>query len=345
MILGVLAAVAGGGAGEVNLVLATQSSPFFDAYKWTSGFGTKYSNPATLPSFAVGHVDFAPNGTAISATYNGTSSFVNSLIAWAWSGSGFGTKFSDASSSPSAGYGVAFRPGTNAVVRSVSVSPFIEGFPWSGSGFGTKYANPASLPPAAGQQVAFTSSGNDVALAHNTSPRISAWSWSSGFGTRYANPATVPTSDGRGVSFHPSDNAIAVSNTALPWIQAYPWSGSGFGTKYADPATGLGETVAAYATAYSRDGNYIGISAHSSPYIHVYNWSSGFGSKFSNPASLPTGAGLDIDWTPTSDAVVIGHATSPFVSGYPFSGSGFGTKYANPSTLPNGQSNGVSFSK
>jgi hypothetical protein len=40
-----------------------------------------------------------------------------------------------------------------------------------------------------------------------------------------------------GVAFNPSGNAIAVAHTSTPFVTAYPWSGSGFGTKYTDPAT------------------------------------------------------------------------------------------------------------
>jgi hypothetical protein len=43
-------------------------------------------------------------------------------------------------------------------------------------------------------------------------------------------------------------------------------------------------------------------------------------------------------------AIAIGHATTPFITAYPWSGSGFGTKYANPSTLPTGLVWGVAWS-
>ena len=42
--------------------------------------------------------------------------------------------------------------------------------------------------------------------------------------------------------------------------------------------------------------------------------------------------------------VAVAHATTPFVSAYPWSDSGFGVKFANPATLPAGDGNGVAFS-
>jgi len=85
--------------------------------------------------------------------------------------------------------------------------------------------------------------------------------------------------------------------------------------------------------------------AHSTtPYISVYPWSvSGFGTKYANPATLPTGNGNDINFNQDGTALAIAHDTSPFISVYPWSVSGFGTKYANPATLPTGNGSGVSF--
>jgi hypothetical protein len=84
--------------------------------------------------------------------------------------------------------------------------------------------------------VAFSPSGDAIAVAHGTSPYISVYPWSNGFGTKYANPGTLPNGTGYGVAFSPSGNAIAVAHLNSPYVSAYPWS-SGFGTKYANPGT------------------------------------------------------------------------------------------------------------
>ena len=82
--------------------------------------------------------------------------------------------------------------------------------------------------------------GNTIAIAHASSPFVSAYPWSSstGFGTKYADPSTAIPNTGWAVAFHPSGDAIAIAHDSSPFVSAYPWSNStGFGTKYADPST------------------------------------------------------------------------------------------------------------
>jgi len=76
--------------------------------------------------------------------------------------------------------------------------------------------------------------GNQIAVAHDSSPFISAYPFSAGFGTKYADPGTLPVGRGYGVAFN--SDSIAVGHQSSPSITAYPFS-AGFGTKYANPAT------------------------------------------------------------------------------------------------------------
>jgi hypothetical protein len=44
--------------------------------------------------------------------------------------------------------------------------------------------------------------GQFIAIAHLTTPYVSAYPWSgSGFGTKFSNPATLPPGQGNGVAF------------------------------------------------------------------------------------------------------------------------------------------------
>jgi hypothetical protein len=89
----------------------------------------------------------------------------------------------------------------------------------------------------------------------------------------------------------------------------------------------------------------IAIAHSTTPFISAYSFSdSGFGTKYANPATLPTGGGSGVAFSPDGSAIAVAHATTPFVTAYPWSGSGFGTKYANPATLPTGDGSGVAFS-
>jgi WD40 repeat protein len=83
-------------------------------------------------------------------------------------------------------------------------------------------------------------------------------------------------------------------------------------------------------------------SGTSPPYVCAFPWdsSTGLGTRYTSPSTLPPDRGYDIAVTSDNSAVFLGHADSPFISAYSYTvGVGVGTKYANPSTLPpsNGQ--------
>jgi hypothetical protein len=89
----------------------------------------------------------------------------------------------------------------------------------------------------------------------------------------------------------------------------------------------------------------IAVAHPTTPFISAYPWSNiGFGAKFTNPATLPTGNGNGVAFSPSGNDIAVAHTTSPFITAYPWSGSGFGTKYTNPATLPASTGNGVAFS-
>jgi hypothetical protein len=70
---------------------------------------------------------------------------------------------------------------------------------------------------------------------------------------------------------------------------------------------------------------YIAVTNNVSPFVIAYPWSdSGFGTKFADPGTLPTGQGNSVAFSPAGNAIAVAHATSPYVTSYPWSGSGFG---------------------
>ena len=73
-------------------------------------------------------------------------------------------------------------------------------------------------------------------------------------------------------------------------------------------------------------------------FIHAYPFTiaGGFGSKFSNPATLPTSPPYynSVAFSYDAQALAILTTASPYVYAYSFSEvTGFGAKYNNPSTL------------
>jgi hypothetical protein len=108
--------------------------------------------------------------------------------------------------------------------------------------------------------------------------------------------------------------------------------------------TRIGGAWKQWFTAGVAESTTLAVAHATSPFISVYPWSSGFGTKFSDPASLPAGTGRDVEFSPSKAHIAIAHFTSPYVTAYPWSSSGFGTKYADPSTLPAGDGQRLSFS-
>jgi hypothetical protein len=99
-----------------------------------------------------------------------------------------------------------------------------------------------------------------------------------------------------------------------------------------------------YQAGTARLSEIIAVAHSTTPFISAYPLSStGFGTKFADPATLPTGNGSGVAFTSTGNAIAVAHSISPFISAYPFSGNGFGTKFANPATLPASTAGGVAF--
>jgi WD40 repeat protein len=123
------------------------------------------------------------------------------------------------------------------------------------------------------------------------------------------------------------------------------YQGSGLGpqdpTKISDPATpptGNGTEV-----AWSPDGRYLAVSHSTSPYVTIYDWSTGSPVKIANPATLPTGDGSGCAWSPDGRYLAVSHSTSPYVTIYDWS-TGSPVKISDPATTPTGLGRGVEWS-
>jgi hypothetical protein len=91
---------------------------------------------------------------------------------------------------------------------------------------------------------------------------------------------------------------------------------------------------------------FIAIAHDASPYVSAYPWDSvdGFGAKLADPSTLPPGAGRRVQFTPSGDALALGHLNGAGLSMYAWSADGFGVKYADGSVTSPGGTNGVAVS-
>lgn len=346
------AGAAGGDGGGETIFIGSQSSPHIQAYPWSSstGFGAKFSNPASAVGAAVNSVDVNTENSAVVVGTGGTPY----VKAYAWSNTtGFGTKYTDPTSTGTSNK-VDFSPNSLGAISVEAGSPYIHGWQWSNStGFGTKSSNPATLPTGAGNGCAFSGDSAYVAVAHNVSPFISVYPWSSsGFGTKVANPSTLPTGGpstlGMTDCVFAGTSALLMTSYASPYIQAYAWS-SGFGSKFSNPATLPPSSC--YKIRMNRANTAVAVSSDSPPYIVVYAWSgSGFGTKYSDPSTASVYQEYEIDFSKNDTAIAQvgtynGATTNEKVMVWAWSNStGFGTKYSAPTTLPAGTALAVKFS-
>jgi hypothetical protein len=311
--------------------------------------GTGTSSPVTVTGLT--------NGTAYTFTVKATNSLgftgpdstsSNSITPFAYKsvaftsdnspgisvykfGGGFNTKFTD-TTFVSSGVGVAFAPAGNYLAVGYTSSPYVGVYPWSASGFGARYANPSTLPSGGCLSVSFNPTGNSLVVGSAITPFVLAYPWSSGgFGTKYADPTTLPTSIRRCVSFNPSGTILATSGDAGR-IAVYNWN-SGFGTKYADPSSGFTAVQYYFQVKFNPAGNVLASSFGlntATPFLDTWAWSNGFGTRYANPTTLPTGAVVGLNFDSTGSTLMATGNNSPYLNAYQWS-NGFGTKYADPS--------------
>ena len=171
-----------------------------------------------------------------------------------------------------------------------------------------------------------------------------------------AAPGTPPGAECKAVDINHNATYVAVGCTTSPYLHVWAITNGAAGTpswgsKVAD-ASAL-PSGAVNGVKFSADGTQIAVAIAASPYIEVYEFNGGtVGDKASNPATLPTGIGYSVDWLKENTTgitnLAVAHATSPFVTVYPFTTNAgaagtFGAKIANPSTLPTGTPTSVGF--
>ena len=325
-----------------QVAIGHTTSPYVTAYPFdpSTGFGTKFTNPTSLPRSTGNAVKFSPNGSEIAVGTDGTK-FQDT---YPFSSIGFGTKYADPISDiPGNVNDIAFSPDGDQIWLAHDSSPYVSGYPWSNaSGFGTKYSNPSSLPAGNGEGVDVNSNASYLVLGHASSPYAAIYAISgSGFGSKSANPSTLPAGTAKSAAFSPAGTEVVIGG-ASPYCEAWAVSGGTWGAQLTDPP--VAPYVGVEGIAFSNDGDYIFCAHAWSPYISVYAWSaSGFGAKVTNPGTLAAGGGSDVCLSTTGNEVFLSHSTSPYVSAWKWTGSAFGTKYADPSTTPTGTGQSVSY--
>lgn len=185
---------------------------------------------------------------------------------------------------------------------------------------------------------------------------VFSWYYSAGIRTAYAttpasiaNPVTLPSTAAAGITIHPNGRWIQYGQTtSSPFYSVQEFFDSGAKAKWGrkNASANAAAAAAVVGLEYSPDGDQLFLASATTPFIQGYPVDQAYGNTgtvYSNPGTLPTGAGQCIAMHPNGTHVGIGHTTTPFMSLYPISHAGFGTKLTNPATLPAAQVNSLAF--
>lgn len=262
------------------------------AYTPGSGFGVRYSNPATpLSGTTTKAVAINKESSVVFATST-SSIFLN---AYAWdSTTGFGAKYSDPATIPQASLtDLAVSPTGLAVcvTRSNSGAPYqFQAYSFDPAvGFGSLY----SYPSVSGASYAVTWSWDGETIFGTTGSAAYAWPWSdaTGFGAAYASLAAGASTQEKSLAVTSDSSAVVLGKFGS--FAAYSFTvGVGFGSAL----TGLTGSGNGRRVQIAPTNDLIAISMTGSGYgLRVYDWSaSGFGSLRNQLIFSVTG--YDLDW-------------------------------------------------
>lgn len=274
------------------IVYGLSSSPYIAALAFSAaGFGSRYSNPSTLPTGQIGSVVFSPDNSVIFAG-SSSSPYIN---AYAWnSTTGFGSKYSNPATLPTGNardIDITTAGDALAVASASVTNPTFRVYPWdNATGFGSAY----SIPFNNRNKYSIAFSHNDDAIVaigvFNTDANdFVSYQWSSltGIGSSFTDPATVPKNFsvyGTKICFTSDDSVVFFAVDVSPSVLAYPFSSvTGYGAKYADPSP---TSTTANQIDITPDDACVAVGLPASPYVRVWPWSpSGFGSAYSNPST------------------------------------------------------------
>jgi hypothetical protein len=314
-------AVLGLQGGAAGLYLA--AFPFSSV----SGFGAAIYAPSPSAFVNTSSATFTKDGLAVVGTRSNGIPF-----AFRWTGSAWGTQYTDPSPTGSSASDSDISPNNNFFCYPESnVFPVV--FSWnSATGFGSRVRETTNTVGncnavrinRVGTVVVFGSSGSPYIRAFPVTP--------SSIGAPFSNPSVLPLNSVRGLDFNLTDSVLFAGFTSSsPFIHAYAWSNStGFGSKYSNPSVLPGSSV--LDVAFNPVGGSVAVLHGASPYIRAYPWSdaTGFGTAYSNPAAIgsnPNG----LNFSPDGKALVAVGALAPRVVAYRWSNiSGFGTAYSSP---------------
>lgn len=269
-----------------------------ETFPWSFyGFGTKYSTLNLTGASAINGIGFSSAGTTLAMATTA------SPYLWAYpftSGTGYGTKYADPTTSPAVtSNSIGWRNSTQVAVTQ-NTSPYIKVWDFTtGTGWGSKYADIVSpagaLVNGAGWDAQFDPTGTYLSVAHAASPYLHTYTWSSGFSIWWTSPSPLPADTTTSVSWDQSTTSLAFTELSTVGITAYEWVGD-YGTKYANPTSTTGNY---YSGSFSKDSSAFAAANQMTGFtwgIDAWKFTNGvgFGTKYTNPTGTLSGFSANI---------------------------------------------------
>lgn len=150
---------------DSTIVISFGISPYIRGITWnnTTGFGTAQSGPATIPSNVADKIRFNNSNNVVGVCSSLVSPYV---FMYAWSSSGFGTKFADSITLSAGAIAIDFTTNDDALIIGQNSSPYVSAYKWNNvTGFGVRWANPTTLPTFPTENLKVSPDGEQVVLA------------------------------------------------------------------------------------------------------------------------------------------------------------------------------------
>ena len=192
--------------------------------------------------------------------------------------------------------GASFSPGGEFLVIGDSSAPFIDIYQRTGSTF-SRLLNAPSSTSTDGRLCSWTPDGEYLAISSQVSPMLKIYQRSGASFTQLPSPASLTTSPGRGCKFSPSGEYLSVSHISQGFLTLYRRTGSSFEVLDA-PASAPTDQV--NNIDWSPDNRYLAIAQAISggQNIYLYENQNGTLIRLSDPASLPSGDGRTVAFSP-----------------------------------------------
>lgn len=224
---------AGTVVGVWSSTTAVQASVNF--YQWDdiTGFGTRFSNPATSLTLNIqaSSIEFSPTDSVISVGLTASAG----VFMYQWNNTtGFGTKYANFTTIAGS-FPIKAKFSPSGTVVALALGTTAKAYPWNdATGFGTKYTDPTG-GFGSSTSVSFSPDGTALVYGYGASPFAFAHHWdnTTGFGAAYTAP--TPLGVGTGKTGHLSKDGsvffVGIQQAVLTKsLEAISWNNTtGFG--------------------------------------------------------------------------------------------------------------------